>query len=340
MKKVVIRIPNHLGDTLMAQPAVAAFLEKAPEYSVSLLLPRWAEPIYDDLGRLSMLALEKDRLHGFSGILAQSRRLKAENMDLGILLTPSFSSALAFYLGGVGRRLGYEGNGRRRLLTDPVGRRPVGSSHRFEQYLDLIRQTLGRSVESRRPVLKPSAENGAKAVALLKKEGLESGRPFVVIAPQAVAASRRWGLVNYHALARRLSDHFKLAVVLVGTADEYPAGEAIRGTSDNIINLCGETDITTAAAIMARGKLFVGNDSGLAHLAAAVDIPLVVLSGADNPAETSPLSGRKKVIYKDYLECISCVKNVCPLRGGAFMRCMKEISIDEVFAAAAELLSE
>ena len=86
-------------------------------------------------------------------------------------------------------------------------------------------------------------------------------------------------------------------------------------------------------------SIFVGNDSGLAHLAAAVGTQLIVLSGADNPIETSPISDSKEVVYHDELDCISCVKNKCPLRGDRFMQCMKRISVDDIYNLLAEKLN-
>jgi len=79
----------------------------------------------------------------------------------------------------------------------------------------------------------------------------------------------------------------------LGSAAEYEAGEKVATRNKGILNLCGKTDIGSAAALLSRCRLFIGNDSGLAHLAAAVDVPLVVLSGADSPAETSPSQVRK-----------------------------------------------
>ena len=100
----------------------------------------------------------------------------------------------------------------------------------------------------------------------------------------------------------------------------------------------GKTTLRETAALLSRARIFIGNDSGPAHLAAAVGVPLVVLSGADDPRETSPISSQKKLIYPDHIECISCVKNKCPLKGEHLMRCMKEISVEMVLAAVKELI--
>ena len=99
---------------------------------------------------------------------------------------------------------------------------------------------------------------------------------------------------------------------------------------NRVANLAGKTGLRELAAVMSRAELFIGNDSGPAHLAAAVGIPSVILSGADDPAETSPVSNRKRLVYLDHLDCISCVKNKCPNKGDDFMRCMNEISPEMV----------
>ena len=105
-------------------------------------------------------------------------------------------------------------------------------------------------------------------------------------------------------------------------------------------NLAGKTSVREAAAVMSLARLFVGNDSGPAHLAAAVGIPIVVLSGADDPKSTSPMAARKGLIYREDLECISCVKNKCPLKGEQQMQCMTLITLDRVTDEADRLLAE
>jgi ADP-heptose:LPS heptosyltransferase len=149
---------------------------------------------------------------------------------------------------------------------------------------------------------------------------------------------------NYTELARSITKELKLRVILIGGPDDRKEGDKIAGTFetedylDEVINLAGKTTLRETAALLSRARLFIGNDSGPAHLAAAVGVPVVVLSGADDPKETSPISSHKKLIYRDQLECISCVKNKCPLKGEAFMQCMKGLSREEVFAAVKESL--
>nr|MBN2276834.1 lipopolysaccharide heptosyltransferase II [candidate division Zixibacteria bacterium] len=337
MKNIVIRIPNHLGDAIMAQPAVTAFVRHCPEDRISLMLPDYTAPIYDFADRVALIGLQGRDLHGFRAIMAQRKLLSGMKYDLGYLLTPSFSSALSFFLAGVRRRCGYITDHRGPLLNG--GLRPPGDGvwHRSRQYRHILESNLSLHLKSERPEIKPTDHAIGAAVGLLAAHGIRKGDAFVALAPQAIAPSRRWGSDRYGQLTRSIISEIGVGVVLIGTIHEKAAGDEIARDNPDMVNLCGETDIATATAVLSLARLFVGNDSGLAHLAAAVGLPLVVLSGADRPAETSPLADKKIVIIKDNLECISCVKNNCPLNGKAYMRCMEDITVDEVFQAVRKL---
>ena len=329
--KYLIRIPNHLGDTIMAQPAVLAFLQSNQNETTALLMPNWAEPIYKHIGNVKIIPLPSNRLHGLSAIFFQARLLRRYNIETGILLTPSFSSALAMFAGGIKNRYGQTGDSRKLFLNNCITLPKGDIMHRGEKYKLLLEKAGEKKLEILPPSIKISDSQKNSRSELLEKNGIDRTDKYLVIAPQAVAESRRWGTDNYSELARRLIDNHKLKIVLVGTADQFQAGQKIALDEKKIVNFCGKTDIEQAASVLAGALLFIGNDSGLAHLASAVDIPLLILSGADNPEETSPVSDKKIIIIKSNLNCISCVKNICPQKGKEFMRCMKEITVDEVF---------
>ncbi|UCD16944.1 MAG: lipopolysaccharide heptosyltransferase II [Candidatus Zixiibacteriota bacterium] len=333
MGKVVVRIPNHLGDCIMALPGILSLIASRPEDEFHLLAPMWAESLYRSAGSFTFLPVHQSRLHGLPAIRYQVPLLRQGRYDTGVLMTPSFSSALIFLLGGVKHRYGFAADHRDFALNHPVAGYPV-TRHRSDEFVKLLESFCNDTltVDLPRVEVSPAAQSGA--LTMLEKTSVDLRSGFAVIAPCAIARSRRWGADNYAQLARRLVRDLGIGVFLVGTREEFDDGEIIADADKNICNLCGQTDIELAAAVLAQARLFVGNDSGLAHLAAAIDIPLVVLSGADNPAETSPLSRKKTVIIKDHLDCISCVKNACPLPGDQFMRCMRGITVDEVFNAA------
>lgn len=324
----------------MAQGAIRAFAEMTPDREIHLLLPGWARTIYNHIPYIKLLPLSGDKLHGLKAIGHQTRKIRREKFGSGIVLTPSFSSAMIMFLAGIKSRCGYDGEGRGILLNVRIPTENVAGKHRSERYHYLLERVAGHPLNHLKPSLTHSRQALDGAGEILKRNGVDPGAGFIVIAPRAVAPSRRWGSENYQDLALNIIEGMGLPIVLLGTENEYSAGQEIRHENDKIVNLCGQTDIELAGAVMALAKLFVGNDSGLAHLAAAVQTPLVVLSGADNPAETSPVSDKKTVIIRSDLDCISCVKNICPLKGERFMRCMKEIAVNEVYNAVQETIKD
>jgi heptosyltransferase-2 len=338
MLKTIIRVPNHLGDCLMAQGAIRAFAEMTPDREIFLILPAWARSIYDHIPYIRLLPVSGNKLHGLKAIGHQTRKIRREKFGSGIVLTPSFSSALIMFLAGIKSRCGYDGEGRGILLNVRIPTENVGGKHRSERYHYLLERVAGHPLNHLKPSLSHSEQAINRAGEILKRHGVVPEAGFIVIAPQAVAPSRRWGSANYRDLALNIIEEMGLAIVLLGTENEYGAGQEIKHDHDRIVNLCGQTDIEPAGAVMSLAKMFVGNDSGLAHLAAAVQTPLVVLSGADKPAETSPISDKKTVIIRSDLDCISCVKNVCPLKGERFMRCMREITVSDVYAEIVSLI--
>jgi lipopolysaccharide heptosyltransferase II len=332
MIKTVVRIPNHLGDVIMAQGAVKAFAEWSPDSDIYLLLPEWAMPVYQNVEYVKYLPLMSKDLHGFSAIVNQVKLLVKHRFGVGIVLTPSFSSALIMSLSGVMSRYGYDGEGRGILLNNKLPLNGINRKHRSERYIRLLEHASGHKLSADKPHLTFSEQNISETKWLLKESGIEGKIPYIAVGPQSVAPSRCWEVKKFSQLIGKLN----LPTVLIGTADEFDAGQAIVKENKNAVNLCGQTDIATAGIILSMAKLYIGNDSGLAHLAGAVDTPLVVLFGAGQPQETSPIADQMKLIIKDELDCISCKKNDCRLNGDDFMQCMKRISVEEVYQAALE----
>ncbi len=336
--KLIVRVPNWVGDAVMALTTVDNLKKLTAASHIAVMARKATTPLFVNHPDIDQVIEIDDKSNPILGPKKSADKIKNDNFDIGLILPPSFSSALIFKLAGVTGRLGYASDKRKLLLTRAI-ERPDESIHRMNRYLYLLRKLTGKEPDVHNPSLYLSHEDITAGGEVLKKFGLSYDNKYIVIAPRAIGESRRWGGDNYGKLASRLINEADVKVILIGTSADSDAAEEIKSHSpDSITNLCGETTLMSAAAIMSFAKLFVGNDSGLAHLAGGVKCPLVVLSGADNPTETSPVCDNKTVIIKD-IDCISCVKNKCPLKGDAFMQCMKMITIDEVFNAAWEKLS-
>lgn len=341
-QKVIIRTPNHLGDCIMALPMINQAGEAYPGARISLLAPRQLAPLFRSNPVIDeIIELPPEHTHGLMAVYKVKDLIASHAFDIGYVLPPSFGAAAGFKLGGVKERIGYIADGRRLLLSRPLPLpAPLNSKHRSELYSDLLRRAAGQELAFGKPKLFLSDEDVRGGVDLLAGFGIAESDSYVAVAFRAVAESRRWGAENYTALIKQLISHHRIKVVLIGTAEDRTEGDAIAEATSTkeVVTLAGKTSIREAAGVLSRAKLFIGNDSGPAHLAAAVGTPIVVLSGADDPKATTPLAARKKLLYQEKLNCISCEKNKCPLKGDGFMLCMKSISVELVAASAGDFL--
>lgn len=342
--RILIRTPNHLGDCIMALPMINEAREAYENSTVTLLSPQpLADLFAHNPGIDKIIPIPSNHVHGMMAVVKIKELIdREEPFDIGIILPPSFGAAASFKLAGVKDRVGYIADGRRLLLTKPLPLpEPLNAEHRSQLYFNLLRRSSAKDLTYVKPKLFIDEAETAAAVSMLESFGLGAGDSYIAVACRAVAESRRWGVDNYRALTERLVLELGVKVVLVGGPDDQVDAERIAGSFEDgkVVMLAGKTSLRESAAVLSRAIGFVGNDSGPAHLAASVGCPILVLSGADDPRETSPISNRKRLVRLAHLDCIGCVKNKCPLGGESFMACMKGISVDAVMQATRELLA-
>jgi heptosyltransferase-2 len=326
----------------MSLPTINEVREAYPGSTVDIITPAPLADLFAGNPNIDhIIPIPPGHVHGLVAVVKIRELISDGNYDTGFILPPSFGAAASFKLAGVPQRIGYIADGRRLLLTRALPLpKPLNAEHRSETYFNLLRRAVGQELSWVRPKLFLSEEDADRGTAVLNEFGMDDTTEYVTVACQAVAESRRWGLDNYTSLAKQILDSLSAHIVLVGGKDESEASQTLADAlpSDRVVNLAGKTNLREAAAILSRALLFVGNDSGAAHLAAAVGTPVVVLSGADDPRETSPVTDRKELVYLDQLECISCVKNRCPIQGEGHMACMRGISVAAVVDAVSAVL--
>lgn len=321
----MVSAPNHLGDFVLALPALAA----VP--AADVVLASWLAPLAALLPRTgSVIPLDR----GTRGLCAVARRLRRRPYRSGVLLTRSFSSALLFRLGGVHRVRGLPTDTRRLLLHDVL---PLDHlrQHRVQLYLELI---TGRATPTPpTPVLPVPEPLRAQARATLRRDAT----PVVGIFPGSNAPSRRWPAERFARVARELAAR-GVRVVVVGGGQEAELTKQVAG--DIATDLGGRTDLPVLAALLAECDILLTNDSGPMHLAAAVGTRVLVLSGPADTRETSPCGSGHVYLQRLDLPCVPCVRNECPRRGaGTFLpeakqECLRLIEIPDVLAAIARLL--
>ena len=325
--RLVVRMPNWLGDAVMALPAVAALRQALPDAhlavaAIAAVAPMFAE---DTLARpQEVVVVDKP---------GEAGTLRAGGFDTIVLLPNSFRSAWVARRGGIPHRWGYTAGIRGPLLTRKVAR-PRREMHQSTYYAELVRG-LGFAVEEVPPRLAPTAATAARAAALLSTVEV-SGHPLVGFAPGAAYGhAKRWPPDRVAQVIVRLVRERGATCVLVGAGADRDAGRAIESALPPdvaVVNLIGRTDLRLLIGVLARCRAFVSNDSGAMHLAAAAGVPVTAIFGPTNERATAPL-GEHDVLLEPVF-CRPCMLRECPIDH----RCMKRISSDAVFASVARRL--
>ncbi len=324
---IVVRIPNWVGDAILARPALDSLAARYPEAEIVIAAGEWVRDLFGSEYRVLTIDGGKTR----RGLDSAAEVLRAEAFDLGILFTNSFGSALLFRKAGIRERWGYRRDGRGFLLTRGV--KPPDPQaeprHHIHYYLDLVRE-LG--IAPVNPVLRfalTPAERAA-AKARLRELGAEQGRPLVILNPGAsYGPAKRWPAERFAALAGRLRRAVDVRFVLTGSAEEAPlTAEIAASLAEPAIDLAGRTTLRGLLGIMAEAALFVTNDTGPMHMANALRVPVVAVFGPTEPRATAPFHPPSVVLKKE-APCGPCLYRDCPFDH----RCMRAITAEEAAAA-------
>lgn len=279
---------------------------------------------------LELLAPERlwGRAEPFPGGPGLTARLRAARCDAALVLPPSFSSAWLAFRSGARQRVGFAHEGRSPLLTRPVRRPARGDLHQAREYLRLAGALGAREVDL--PPLPVEAGAGREAAALLERAGV-AGR-YAILGPGAVyGPAKRWGAERFAAVGVRLAAAGLAVLVCGGAAERETCAAVAAAVGSRAIPLAGLTSLPVQAALCARAELTVSNDSGLAHLAAAVGRPTVVVFGSTSSAWTAPLGPRVRVVQRAPA-CSPCFARGCVV-GYA---CLEAVEVGMVARAAGE----
>jgi heptosyltransferase-2 len=338
--KILIRATNWVGDAIMAIPALKAIRGRWPDAEIVVLARPWVAGLYEGqpfVDRVIPL--------GSGGGLADLRAteqvadLRAELFDAVVLLPNSFSSAWLAWRAGIPRRIGYARDGRSLLLTRAIALPRAGEipAHESNYYLNLLRKAgwLSSLPEVREIQLEISPKARDTAEARLQAEGAGPGVLRIAIAPGAAYGSAKcWPPERFAAVASQFIEEFQAAVILFGTSSEREICARIAAAMHTTpINLAGHTSISELPALLASCQLFVGNDSGAMHVAAAAGIPVVGVFGPTDPNDTAAVTSRGAII-REPVFCSPCFLRKCPIDH----RCMTRVDIATVYAAGRGLL--
>jgi heptosyltransferase-2 len=335
--KILVRATNWVGDAVMSIPALQAIRARAPGAEISVLARPWVADLYRDQGHADRLIVfdSAGRHAGPLGVERLAAELRKEGFASAVLLQNAFEAAWIAWRAGIPERVGYARDGRGWLLTQAV-RVPLRGeipAHEAYYYLELLRRAgwLEARPEVGSIALRVTPAALEHAEDLLRRSGARSNAVRLALAPGAAYGSAKcWPPARFAQLAERMISDFDADVIIFGAAAERGVAERIASQMrKRPVVLAGQTKIGELPALFARCQLFVGNDSGAMHVAAAVGLPVVAVFGPTDAHGTAPLTERRSLV-QHRVSCSPCFLRHCPVDH----RCMTRVEVEPVYAAA------
>ena len=320
--KILIIAPSWVGDTVMTQPLFKRLHERHPGLVLDVLAPAWTLPLLKHMPEVHE-SIANPFGHGELKLAERYRlgkALRERRYDQAIVLPNSLKSALIPFFAKIPLRTGFVGEMRWGMIND--------ARHLDKHALPLMVERFALLAEENeaplhRPIPPTSLQtNEAQQLQTLNKLGLAPQKPVAAFCIGAeFGPAKRWPAEHFAALAKLMADRYE--IWLVGSAKDQAIGDQIQALSDNTcVNLCGRTGLSEAIDLLSAATLVVSNDSGLMHVAAALNKPMVALYGSSSPGFTPPLSDKARIVSLN-LPCSPCFKRECPL--GHF-NCMMQMT--------------
>ncbi len=339
-KRILVMRYRFIGDTVLTVPFLRNLRRAEPQAFIAWMVAPVSSgvvqgiPYVDEMIYWDPVTIHADS-RGAHGTFAAKwefvRNLRKKHFDKIYVLKRSLSSAVLAFLSGTPERIGFDTEGRGILLTKRVPYR--NDQHEVVNFLDVLRAD-GVDIEDDFLELWTKPEEEQSVAAILAEKGVPPSSRIAVIHPFSAVTQRSWPLENFAELALRIKREAGYVPVLVGgPADADLLRKAMPLFTDGIIDLVGKCSLRETIALLKRSTLFVGNDSGIMHLAAASGTPLVALFGPQSPVKFGPWSTKARVIYKG-LQCSPCRQKFfseCKPSPRQRPECMETISVEEVY---------
>jgi heptosyltransferase-2 len=337
MQSILIIAPNWIGDAVTSQPLLANLKALYPDSKIDVLASNWVAPIYHactEVNEVIEANFEHKKLQ-WSLRKQLSKQIEAKKYQACFVLPNSLKSALIPWLANIPFRIGYRGELRFGLINlaldnpSKINRPPM-----VEHYLALsqLLNDDALSFSKAAPKLDISPAAKASVANKLRSTVISSDSIYVMCPGAEYGPTKRWPTEHFAALAEKLiAQNANHQIILLGSKSDHVLAQEITSQikqASNIHNWCGNTSLDEAIALIGMSKAVISNDSGLMHIAAALQTPQIAIFGSSDPAHTPPLSDKAKIIWLN-LPCSPCHKRVCPL---GHLRCLKDILPEQVLA--------
>lgn len=345
--RIVVFLPNWIGDVVMATPALRGLREHFGSSRIAHVGKPAALEVLEGLGLSDeSVPYRPGAWSPLGDVVRLSWRVRRGRYDLGVLLPNSFRVALTAALAGVTRVAGYARDGRSWLLDDKVPPRrdeqgrfvPVSA---VDYYIALA-ESLGARCGDRRMRLAATEADRQAADAILAQAGMDGQHPIVMLNPGAsFGVSKIWHPTRFAALADMLVDRRGAAVIINAAPSEREVARQVAaamrcGPAVNMAEF--DNSIGLLKGLLCRCNLLITNDTGARHVAAALGVPVVTVFGSTDPRWSAIDYELERIVRLD-VPCSPCQEPICHQPPGpAYHRCMEAITPEMVLPRAEELL--
>lgn len=329
--RTLVVSPNWIGDAVMAQPLLRLLKERDPLHPIDVVAPAWVAPVWRAMSEVDTV-IEAPFRHGALQLRERwsfAQDLRRRGYAAAYVLPNTLKFALIPWLAGIPKRVGYRGESRYGLINvmhedDKSVPRPMVSF--YAALAGAPSAIVTPPSKLPRPCLQVTVEQKADVFARLD---LQAESPLIVFAPGAeFGSAKRWPASHFAQLAQTIvHTHTNAQVVLLGSGKDHPVCEEIRALAPTVHNFAGVTSLDQAIALIASADAVVSNDSGLLHIASALNRPIIALYGPTDPDHAPPFSDIA-VSLSLRLACAPCRQRECPL---VHHRCMQDLSVDMVW---------
>jgi heptosyltransferase-3 len=289
VERILLVRLRSIGDTVLTTPAIIALRRFLPHAQIDVLLEDWVAPILDGFTAVdNVIAFNAEK---FSARFKTTRMLRAGKYDVAYNLHGGATSALMTWFSGARYRVGFGHYRNKNFYTQLAipaaefwGSTNIQSA---EQQLAMLGWTgvpVSGPLKTCVPktYLQVTAEADHKVAAKLKAAGIDENESFALFHPAAAFSSKEWPAEKFARAAEYLSQQKNIAAVAVAAAHEEEVLRKVKGAASVPVHTFSDLSLPEITALAARARLFAGNDSGIAHIAAAVETPCVVIFGSSN----------------------------------------------------------
>jgi predicted lipopolysaccharide heptosyltransferase III len=335
VRRILVIKLMYLGDVLLSTPVLESLKKNLAGAAITMVVNSGTEEVLRHNPYLDEVCVVP-RVKTWRNLVDCIRRLRSRHFDLALELTDGDRAALLTFFSGAPYRVGFNGGRRwRGICFHQAVQADRSAMHAVDYHLRIV-ETIGCVPDHHGPRLYPSAQDRFAAERILRDNGLSPESPFLLLHPGARWWFKSWPLDRFVELARRVHEAFGYAVVVAGGSQDIDAaGAIVSGCGVWAKSVAGQTTVLQLAELARRALLFVGNDAGPMHMAAAMGTPVVALFGPTNPRVWGPWGRGHEVIWKS-TDCAPCWRADC--RRGE-LNCMRQITLTEVWGVVERMVS-